>query len=463
MITGNAARLGSVDRARGEIELAHSDSHELDLGEQCGTVRINYWVLARPQGSNPKKEVTGGYVRADSAICMTLYGQRQDQLPRSWIKENAKLPFLYKQIIVQIDADELTPIAKRELFASTRERATQSNLRRAIYNHLGIALRDDEELQRLNHLAKDRLMERSTAATNDKIRKRLARFIEARMQVESGASAEKGSSEEATQQPKRPSRPAGVVGRPRNTNDTNLPEVPTHIKFDREEVRLVQGARSAFWVEIDAKNDFLQANKDVLQIIWPQGDTGQIAVKSKSRLMGGRSRWYIACDPDTPLGEYKLRAEFFTANGLLEDTLVVRVVEPPQAQGRADSGGGKGEPAIDVRWVTKANWDEHNFTGRTVGTVDVDDTGTIIWVNRHYYLLERALFNSALTPEQLVVRAERYQYPVACALWLQDHALATMAIGERPTGAFLASEHERVAEAVLAAMNAEVEIATGSD
>ena len=58
---------------------------------------------------------------------MTLYGQRQDQLPRSWIKENAKLPYLYKQIIVQVDADELTPIAKRELFASTRERATETS------------------------------------------------------------------------------------------------------------------------------------------------------------------------------------------------------------------------------------------------------------------------------------------------------------------------------------------------
>jgi hypothetical protein len=111
---------------------------------------------------------------------MTLFGQRQDQLSRSWIKDQAKLPYLFKNIIVQIDADGLTPIAKRELFASTRERATESDLRRTIYEFLATQMRDDDELGRLNHLEKERLMSRSTAATNDRIRQRLAKFIQTR-------------------------------------------------------------------------------------------------------------------------------------------------------------------------------------------------------------------------------------------------------------------------------------------
>ena len=51
--------------------------------------------------------------------------------------------------------------------------------------------------------------------------------------------------------------------------------------------------------------------------------------------------WRGACEPDTAIGEYKLRAEFMTANGLLEDTLVVRVVEPPKTEERVDDGGAR--------------------------------------------------------------------------------------------------------------------------
>jgi hypothetical protein len=463
VIIGNAARLGSIERARGDIELAHSDSHVLDLDDVYGSVRITYWVLARPEGTDPRKDVTGSYTRAGSAICMTLYGQRQDQLPRSWIKENAKLPFLYKQIIVQIDADQLTPIAKRELFASTRERATESDLRRSIYDYLAAALRDDEEVRRLNHQAKDRLMQRSTAATNDKIRQRLAKFIKTRLSAGSGSGSAPGSSKKGSAvQSKRPSTPAGVSGQKRNTDDSHLPHVPTHIKFEKEHVRLVQGARTSFWVELDAKNDFLEQHKDALEIIWPAGGEGNIAVKSKSRLMGGKSRWYLACEPDTSLGEYKLRAEFMTPNGLLEDSLVVRVVEPPKPQEQSD-GSGEGEPDIDVRWVNKEDWEEHSFTAKSVGRVLADDDGTVIWVNRGYYLLEKALSSSQLTPEQVTVRSERYQFPVACALWLQDHDIQKLPEEKRPTESFRLSEHERVAEAVLAAMNADVDVATDDE
>ena len=103
--------------------------------------------------STSRSDVTAGYVKADSAIVMTLFGQRQDQLPRTWIKDNAKLPYLFKSMIVQINADGLMPIAKRELFASTRERATDSDLRREIYDFLAKQLREDEELARLESQA----------------------------------------------------------------------------------------------------------------------------------------------------------------------------------------------------------------------------------------------------------------------------------------------------------------------
>src|SRR5690606_3104274 len=86
-----------------------------------------------------------------------------------------------KNLVVQIDADRLSGRAKRELFASTRERATESDLRRQIYDTVAQILRDDEMLKFLNHQEKERLLKKSSAATNDKVRKRLARFVKTKL------------------------------------------------------------------------------------------------------------------------------------------------------------------------------------------------------------------------------------------------------------------------------------------
>lgn len=306
-------------------------------------------------------------------------------------------------------------------------------------------------------------MSRSTAATNDKIRQRLAKFIKTRLNEGARSNAGKGPKNGSGDKPRRPSKPAGVVRPPRQTDDSALPKVPTYIRFEKEHVRLVKGGESAFWVEINAKNGYLDENKDTLEIIWPNGGNGTITVKSKSRLKGGKSRWYLACTPDTELGEYKLRAEFLTANGLLEDTLVVRVVAPSSTPTIVNKGGGGGDPGVDVRWVSKEQWDDYGFTAKSVGRVDTDDESTTIWINRDYDLLTRALGGSSLTAEQVSQRAERYQFPVACALWLQDHELKQLADGDRPADGFIASEQRRLAEAVLTAMNADIETTVAED
>ena len=45
IIIGNAARLERPDKARGDLEVAHRDSVELDLGDDCGAVTFNYWLF----------------------------------------------------------------------------------------------------------------------------------------------------------------------------------------------------------------------------------------------------------------------------------------------------------------------------------------------------------------------------------------------------------------------------------
>ncbi|HEU6445741.1 MAG TPA: hypothetical protein VFL61_11845 [Gaiellaceae bacterium] len=86
-----------------------------------------------------------------------------------------------------------------------------------------------------------------------------------------------------------------------------------------------------------------------------------------------------------------------------------------------------------------------------------DEEETIFWVNRNYHLLDTALAGRNLTAEQIETRATRYQFPVACALWLQHADL--MDANPRPDEKYAKAEMERLAEAVLLAADPDVDAA----
>jgi hypothetical protein len=455
IVIGNTARLERPDRARGDLDVAHSDSVVLDLGEELGSVTFNYWVVRRPADSTATSDAAASYVRADSAVSMTLFGQRQDVEPRVWIKDNAMLPFLYKNMVVQISADSLTPIAKREVFASTRERATKSELRALIYEHLATVLRQDDDLKRLNHEEKERLLQRSTTASSEKVRKRLSKFIKTRLQniTRSGKGSPLPGSG-GTEKEQRPPRPPSP---PRDIDDSGLPHVPTKLTFERESIRINQGGIGYSWVEINAKNGYLPEHDDDLTLSWDGASPDdKVRPSMRSKLLGGRSRWVFEAAGDAVPGDYTFRASLLTPNGGLDDTITITVAVPSPA--KPGVKGNEPETGPRVEWVTRDEWPDHDgMNAHTVGYVTADDEETIIWVNRHYHLLDAALKGRTLTPEAIETRATRYQFPVACALWLQHDDLRRTA--QKPDEQYQSAERERMAEAVLVAIDPDVDAA----
>jgi hypothetical protein len=474
VVIGNSARLANVPKAKGDLILGAYDSHEIDLGTAYGTVTVDWWALVRPESSKSSSDPAGGYVDTDSAVSLTLHGQRQDAERRTWIKDRAMLPFLFKNMVVHINANGLGPLGRRELFASTRERATESELRKLIYERVADLIRSNEDLKLLNRNEKERLLKRSTAATNDKIRKRLGQFIKTKLKglskpvgkasgLGSGHLSGTGSfsgSGKLTPGPKPSGGGKGGTGGGRNTDDTALPHVPTTMTFESKRIRVAQGRGGYVWVCINAKNGYLPAHNSDLKItIAGRGDDQALRLSSKSKLLGGRARWSFLSASDAPLGEYTVEAKLVTANGELSATIPVDLVAVPQAPTPA-AGGSDEETGPDVRWVTKAEW-EDRFNVQTVGLVDQDDESTIIWVNRDYDLLGRALASSKLTAEQIQTRADRYQFPVACGLWLQHHEVLGM--DSPPEEDYQRRELHRLAEAVLVAMDPDVDLAVSLD
>ena len=414
---------------------------------------FNYWVVRRPEGSSASGDAAASYVAANSAISMTLFGQRQDTESRIWIKENAMLPFLFKNMVVQIEADGLKPIAKGSLFASTRERATKSDLRHEIYEELAAVLRTDEDLKRLNHEEKERLLQRSTSASSEKVRKRLAKFIKTRLKNLTRT----GKSSYETGEDGRIKRPPGPHTPPRDITDTHLPNVPTKLEFKRKNIRINQGASAYTWLEINAKNNYLPNHDDTLTLSWDgDGPNEKVKLKMRSRLAGGLSRWVFEAEGDAVPGDYTFRASLLTPNGVLTDTTRITVAVPQPAKPK--DKGAEPETGPKVQWVYRKDWDEHdgNLDAHTVGYV-TEDEETIIWVNRDLDLLDAALAGRNLTEEQIETRSTRYQFPVACALWLQHDALKKA--NPRPDEKYLKTEMERLAEAVLVAIDPDVDIA----
>jgi hypothetical protein len=458
VILGNAARLDNAAKARGEIEVAHKDTHDIDLGDKGG-VRIRYWVVRRPAGSTSTSDPTASYVAASNAISITLNGQRQDFESRAWINNRAKLPFIYRSLIVQIEADGLSRQAKKELFASTRERARQSDVRTEIYDTLARVLHGDEELQRLNEEERERLLRRSSAAVNEKVRKKLGKFIKhvlkdterpgSRNASGSGSGGDSGG-------PKH--RKPGTAAPPRNTDDSLLPEVPTYLRFAKDALLVAQGANAQLWVEIDAKNDYLPIHNADLNITIEGPADGQVRVAARSALTAGKSRWLVQADADAQLGDYKLTAALDVNGTALTASLPVTVKLPRVAKEGEDPGS-EPETGPNVAWVYRDQWPD-GFTERTVGAVAEADTSTDILINRNYKPLEEALSAASLTEAKVKARADRYQFPVACALWLQKHQLNLLSDDTpRPSDEWLEAEMQRIAEAVLLAITPEVDAA----
>jgi len=461
VILGNATRLNSTDKAQSDLELVHHDEHEINLGKDYGLVKARYWVVSYPAGSD-QKDPAASYVKAESAVSLTLFGQRQDQESRTWIKENSGLSFIHKNMVIQIEADGLTQLAKSQLFSSTRERARKTEIRQTIYDELAQRLRDDSELKRLNNIEKERVLQRSTGVASDKLKKRLNDFVTQRklqtlmvQDNKKGSGNNSGTTTKSTPKP----FPAGVIDQPRKTSDEDLPHIPTYIKFEKKQVRIEKGKQTNIWVEINAKNGFIQDNPDAIKIIWPTGGGKKIEVKSKSRLMGGKSQWYLSASEDTESTDYSMTVSINTPTGEIQSTLVVQIVDPKIADKKEEQSGGT-EANIDARFVYKEEWHLHeNFGAKTVGYVVTDTESTTIFVNRNFYLLDRALSSSSLGEEVIKTRSERYLFPVACSLWLQDNLLTQTEEEKRPSDDFMGKQNEYMAEAVLAAMTADVDLA----
>ena len=450
VVLGNRLRLDIGPRgADPEIAWKGSDTRDLTKahGRDLGRLRVNYWVVRRPLDSTRKSDPTLGYVTADSAVTVTLNGQRHEAERRSWLKDQLSLPYLSKNLIVQIDIDELSPPARRELFAATREQMVDGPMKSLIYEEAIEALSSDIELRRLESEMRDRAMSKGAEEVGDRVRRKLEKFVQTFLKDKTRTVKVDNPGTRIEGPP--PGR-GGSKSEPRSTDDTHLPSVPTDMKFSRDPITITQGRRTTVWAHVDAKNGYLRRHEDDLKVTFTPNLGGKVLDVGKSELLAGKSLWTLQADTAAPLGEGEIEAVLITPNGLIRSSSKVRVLAPPKKSTRRQRDKEVPVKGPNIAWVTRDEWDS-DFNEKTVGQVNIGDDNTDIRVNRHHPLVDKALGNKALTEDQVKARGDRYLFAIACGLFRQEYAHKES--GRRPPDEQLQAEQERMAEAVLIAID----------
>lgn len=355
---------------------------EVPLTFKDGKVIIYYWVL-NTIGENPKDRIKH-YTQASQPIIITFNGQKQGAMGNGLIKNDLKLPFLDRYIIVQIEADNMDNDSKRQLFSSTRESLRDTSILEELRKLTIDTLSEDDELRRLDRERKQRYFTQEDTQVLDSLRKRLARRINSFLKG-SGS----GTSVTATKTSE-------------TINTEKLPEIPVEDPPTFFEV-LTKSPKEVYpnktfsiKFKTDAHPNYFAQVETFVAFIEPQS-FGMFT--GTARVVDGYGIAYFKVNEETELGEtgqitLELRPPRQKSFSAVIDVIAVENPEDSDT----DSDGKNKTPNIQVDFIyhTDPWYADNNWNENSVAEVLDDQDAVIIYVSAE---------NRNLT--KLVSRAQR--------------------------------------------------------
>lgn len=463
-----AADTGDDESAKGPALDYHLPMFNLSLGDH-GDIGIEYWVLARPESKDGKKtsKPSRNFVDDAKPIILTHNGQNQGELSGRLIKKDAELPFLQAQgrLIVHVNCDRLSPSAKRMLFSSTREQTREGFIQSTIQKEIIENLKADDELRRLNEIARDQSLKDRDEATEKQIQQQVARLL----RVVGPALVDIGGTKGAPA-PTGPSMKKG--GGPRKKPEPiETRDPPTYIKIigDRDdEITFFGGQRKYIRVETDANSDYHDPDdpkESRINIALPE----DMIVFGTSPLRGGRMRIGVQCKTEVVVNtKGSIRIELYRA-GLptLNDERDTLVVEPPAPKEDSRQTPFPKFKMIPVEGPEDENWEyvrgeeDSEDIRRHASGAEMSEGTLFVYYSTAFprFAAEKRKFEQQ-NPTLIDSFTRRYE------LWLAVHALL---MHEDEKGADVtdqkiadeAARQERCRVASIAAMMASQEVKTG--
>lgn len=347
-----------------------------------GQVTITWWVLST-DGENARARLTQ-YVMTSKPIVVTYNGQKQGDFPNTVIKDELKLPYLDRYLVVHVDCDKLDPDSRRQLFPTTREALRDTpigdDLRRLVVDTLA----GDDELKRLDHERKQRYIKQEDQGAVDAIRRRLAKRVKTITITGSDGQSARTNATDGGNHTHNKREPIPVQ------------DPPTFLKIVGAAPRKVYAGRSfTLKFETDARPDYFLSADNFIAVINPPAFgqyTGTASVRD------GYGVAYFKAAEEAEIGKtakitLELRPPKHTS---LSDTTDAIIAELPN-----DAGGKQGEaqtPNINPRWVQEGDlfWKDNGWNKNSVAQVVREDEGIDIYVSAS---------NERLS--QLIARAQR--------------------------------------------------------
>jgi len=341
-----------------------------------GKVSITWWVLS-PEGEKAKDRISN-YTLPSKPIVITFNGQKQGELPNTIIKDDLKLPYLERYIVVQVDCDNLDHESRRQLFPTTRESLRDTSLLDDLRQLVVDTLSGDDELKRLDQVRKDRYLCRVEPTSIESLRKRLAKRVEQYMEAGEGSGAGRRSPDNAGNTSREPPTPIPVQ------------DPPTFIEvIDQSPKRVYAGGRFRIRFKTDADPAYF-TQEGFSSFITPSTFakyTGHCSVHQ------GYGTAYFEASPDLKVGStaeivLELRPP---RSRTLSTQATVEVAPEPENTG----GEGRGSYTANINpiWVGSQDpyWKENGWDTHTVAAVAETSESIDVFVSQENHHLNRLI------------------------------------------------------------------------
>ena len=422
---------GSRDRLNRTKSVDEKDEFiaSLDQGN-LGNATVRYWVFKR--GTQKKEKST--FIDPDNPIVVTYLGQTHAKLPRRILATDCRLPNLYKDLVVQIDCDNITDKGRRIIFTSTREIITEEG-RRILKDSLINTLAD--ELSELDQKRQLELLTEGVTKAQEDLRRKLAEMINrikpGTFKMPSGDS-QRGRSKRRMKRRRRRSKP------PLKTRSfptyLSIGNKPDPLKFSK--------AWIGTWIEVesDAPDDFLAKFDATLELSEETQKFCQVVVKHKD-FRGGRLYLKAGLIGAPDVGAtfpFCIRLRFPLHNGVEEfsDKRNAIVVEP-------SSGGDNSKSPVDapnIFHVTPGDpfWIENEWSEENIA--EVREAKSIdIYVSFGNKWLMGSLRGSRYTSTQQEIIKNKYLLNMAFYAYLQNKGLTNITKNRTETESSLSAQN----------------------
>jgi len=425
-LPGLAPRLWRGGREE-KVTIPIKNEYLIDLGKN-GKIKINYWCLnpvAVPGERIYWRDIKKGYVSGNHAVFITLNGQRHGIESTTFLHDSVKLPYSSDYIIVQVDCDGLSNIAKKELVSTTRERLRNTEMKDLLFEEVATHLKNDRNILAFEKQQMDRIINATAFKETTKIRRLVGQYILQNKELSdflfnTGENKIKNETEKKEQPQPSPTEPEEEKKDDDEITVEEL-EIPTllldpsflKIANKKDPIPIEKGGSVLIRLETDVIDSYLDdENFSRLKF---NTIKNLIKEKSHSKLRNGKISYYLYGPTSVRVNtkdRVKFELELQNGTSLVAEREILCIEPRPRKKIKETTK--LPEPKILPLSRKDELWNANGYDEKSVGEIWLKDKNSAILVS-----IENAnLLNALKKIDESMIESTKARYVAAIAYYL---------------------------------------------